>query len=231
MTFTKPPESSSPLLGLVLAGGRSTRMGVDKSTIAYHGKPQYEYLYDLLALYCDDVFLSVNAEQALQLAGSRFKLLPDDSTVKGPLAGILTAFQNQSAHHAWLVVVCDLPFLSEQSIQKLVFNRKSETIATAFWDSDHRFPEPSVCIWEPAAYPALLRGIAEGTPYPRTILMNNAIELLEIEDVSELTNVNTPDGLTPQQQDAIFLREAIRLAKEGNRTGQGGPFGADKMDQ
>lgn len=201
MTSTRPPDRPAPpLLGLVLAGGRSTRMGVDKSQINYHGKPQFVHLYDLLASYCDDVFLSVNAEQAGQLANSRFKLLEDQTPVAGPLAGILTAFQRQSAHHAWLVVVCDLPLLSESSIRKLVENRNPANIATAFWDSDHRFPEPSVCIWEPAAYPAMLRAVDEGTPYPRTILMKNDLDLLEITDLREWTNVNTPDQVTVIQQ-------------------------------
>lgn len=206
MISTKPPELSPPLLGLVLAGGRSTRMGVDKSTIDYHGKPQFEYLYELLIPYCDAVFLSVNAQQANQLAGDRFNLIADDSTVFGPLAGILTAFQKQSADHAWLVVVCDLPFLSDQSIRQLVENRKSDQMATAFWDSDHRFPDPSICIWEPAAYPAMLRAIDEGTPYPRTILMNNDIELLEIDNIQELTNANTPDDMT-------LIRQQLQTGK------------------
>ncbi|WP_229321080.1 nucleoside deaminase [Larkinella knui] len=47
-----------------------------------------------------------------------------------------------------------------------------------------------------------------------------------MDDVNELTNVNSPDLLTPGQRDELFLREAIRLAKEGIHTGQGGPFGA-----
>ncbi|MFC5409206.1 molybdenum cofactor guanylyltransferase [Larkinella bovis] len=200
MTSTKPPESTPPLLGLVLAGGRSTRMGVDKSTINYHGKPQFEYVYDLLATYCDEVFLSVNAEQAVRLAGSRFTQIEDDAAVAGPLVGILTAFQNRSADHAWLAVVCDLPLLSEQSIRKLVSNRKPDKLATVFRDSDHQFPDPSVCIWEPAAYPAILRAIEEGKPYPRTILMQHEIELLVIDDVRELTNANTPDDVITVQK-------------------------------
>ncbi|MFD1142093.1 NTP transferase domain-containing protein [Larkinella insperata] len=194
MTSTRQADRPvAPLLGLVLVGGRSTRMGVDKSRINYHGKPQFEYLHDLLAAYCEDVFLSVNAEQADQFANSRFKLLVDQSPVAGPLAGILTAFQRQSAQHAWLVVVCDLPLLSERSIRKLTASRNPEKLATAFWDSDHQFPEPSICIWEPTAYPAMLRSIDAGKPYPRTILMQNDIDLVEMDDISELTNVNTPD--------------------------------------
>ncbi|GAB3930107.1 NTP transferase domain-containing protein [Larkinella terrae] len=206
MTSTKPPEPTPALLGLVLAGGRSTRMGVDKSTIDYHGKPQFEYLHDLLSPYCDDVFVSVNAEQANQWAVGRFKLIEDQASVAGPLVGILTAFQQQSAHHAWLAVVCDLPLLSEQSIRKLVENRNPDKMATVFWDSDHRFPDPSICIWEPAAYPAILRAIEAGAPFPRTILMTNDIELVEIDNVRELINANTPD-------DRAVIRQHLQTGK------------------
>lgn len=204
MTFTKPPESASPLFGLVLAGGRSVRMGADKSSIQYHGKPQFEHLYELLGKYCDEVFLSIHAGQVDRFANTRFLTLEDNASVEGPLAGILTAFQysaqNRPKPVAWLVVVCDLPLLSEQSIRKLVQNRNPDKLATAFWDSDHRFPEPSVCIWEPAAHAAMLRAVDEGAPYPRTILMNHEIDLLDIDDVSELTNANTPEEVTVIQQ-------------------------------
>ncbi|MGA0557443.1 molybdenum cofactor guanylyltransferase [Larkinella sp. VNQ87] len=201
MTSTKPTEPTPPLWGLVLAGGRSTRMGVDKSTLAYHGKPQFEYLYDLLSSYCDDVFLSVNAEQAAHLADSRFQLLVDAAPVEGPLAGILTAFQSGPENPvAWLAVVCDLPLLSETSLRKLALNRQPDTLATAFWDSDHQFPDPSVCIWEPAAYPAMLQALADGKPYPRLILMQHDCTLLDIDDVNELTNVNTPELAAKIQQ-------------------------------
>ncbi|RRB04343.1 NTP transferase domain-containing protein [Larkinella rosea] len=207
MISIKPPEPTPPLRGLVLAGGRSTRMGVDKSTIDYHGKPQFEYLHDLLIPYCDAVFVSVNAEQANQLAGSRFNLIEDQALVAGPLIGILTAFEQQSAHHAWLAVVCDLPLLSEQSIRKLVENRKPDKMATVIWDSDFRFPDPSLCIWEPAVYPAILRAIEAGTPYPRTILMTNDIELVEIDNIQELTNANTPG-------DMALIRQILQTGKQ-----------------
>ncbi|WP_128547500.1 molybdenum cofactor guanylyltransferase [Larkinella soli] len=190
------PDPAPALFGLVLTGGRSSRMGFDKSTIDYHGRPQREYLYDRLSAYCREVYLSVNPEQAADLAGSRFRLILDQAPVEGPMAGILSAFQRPSASErsapAWLVVACDLPLLSEGSIRKLIEHRRTDKIATAFWDSDHRFPEPSVCIWEPAAYPALLKAIEDRTPYPRRVLMNGPVQLVEIDDVRELSNFNDP---------------------------------------
>ncbi|NNE77041.1 MAG: NTP transferase domain-containing protein, partial [Pricia sp.] len=47
------------IYGLVLAGGKSSRMGKDKGLIPYHGMPQREYLYHLLGRVCDKTFLSI----------------------------------------------------------------------------------------------------------------------------------------------------------------------------
>ena len=53
----------TPLKGLVLAGGRSTRMGVSKARINWYGKEQQYYLADLLNSCCEEVFISCCKEQ------------------------------------------------------------------------------------------------------------------------------------------------------------------------
>ena len=58
--------SLSILNGLVLAGGKSTRMGKDKGQISYHGIPQSTYLYNLLKDICDNTFLSIREDQQNQ---------------------------------------------------------------------------------------------------------------------------------------------------------------------
>ena len=54
---------TAPLFGLVLAGGASTRMQQDKAALAYHGKPQLNWAYDLLADLCAATFISVRPDQ------------------------------------------------------------------------------------------------------------------------------------------------------------------------
>lgn len=184
-------QQSAPLLGLVLTGGKSTRMGRDKATLAYHGKPQREYASDLLATYCQAVYWSVNAGQATELAGKPQPYITDSFLGLGPMGGILSAFRQQP-NAAWLVVACDLPLLSEKSLDALVSGRNRSKMATAFLDSDLRFPEPLVSIWEPRAYATLLQFLAMGYSCPRKALINSDIALLTPPDVQEFTNVNDP---------------------------------------
>ncbi|WP_266368368.1 NTP transferase domain-containing protein [Tellurirhabdus rosea] len=180
-----------PVYGLVLAGGQSSRMGTDKGRLDYHGKPQREYALDLLRPLCEKVFLSVNEKQRAELADSPLNLVPDTFLDLGPLGGILSAFRQQP-DAAWLVVACDLPLLSEKTLRVLVEKRNPSKMATAFYDSDHRFPEPLISLWEPRAYPTLLQFLAMGFSCPRKALINSDVQLLDAPDVREFANANDP---------------------------------------
>ncbi|MDR8394138.1 NTP transferase domain-containing protein [Aliifodinibius sp. S!AR15-10] len=177
--------------GLVLAGGKSTRMHTDKTVLDYHGKPQRTHLYELLGDFCDDVFISCRKDQEEQIPDT-YKTIPDVFLEMGPMGAILSAFR-RSPNTAWLSVACDLPLLSPESLQYLVENRNPSKIATAFNNPDSSFPEPLITIWESRSYPVLLHFLSLGYSCPRKALINSDIELLEAPDPRELTNVNRPD--------------------------------------
>jgi len=179
------------LNGLVLTGGRSTRMGSDKSQLIYHGKPQRDHLAELLAPYCEAVFWSVNAEQAVELGYAKQPIVIDRFDFPGPLNGVLSAFA-QDASVAWLVVACDMPLLTSQSLDALLKGRNPAKLATVFYDSDGRFPEPLLGIYEPTFYPVLLQVMAAGYYSPRQALQQNDVQLLTVPDIHELANVNDP---------------------------------------
>lgn len=184
---------SKPLNGLILTGGRSIRMGQDKSLLTYHDKPQREHLTELLRPFCDTVFWSVNAEQAAALERTDQSVILDTFDIVGPLNGILSAFQHDP-NVAWLVVACDMPLLTNQSLDVLVKGRNPEKPATAFYDSDGRFPEPLLSIWEPAIEPILQNALVSGNQSPRRILMLADCALLTAPNVQELLNINDPAG-------------------------------------
>jgi molybdopterin-guanine dinucleotide biosynthesis protein A len=177
--------------GLILAGGRSTRMGRDKAFLDYHGKPQHAYLADILRGVGVLPFISCRAEQAIQFSES---VIPDSFLELGPYGAILSAFR-EDPNAAWLVLACDLPLLDTATVQELINQRNPSKLATSFKspESEQGFPEPLIAIWEPRAYPILLSFLAQGISCPRKVLINTAVEILAPSVSRALTNVNTPE--------------------------------------
>lgn len=184
-------QSTPVLNGLVLSGGESCRMGMDKGSIKYHGvKTQREYVYELMRALCDEVYVSCNAAQQQIVETEGLPFITDSFTSLGPLSGILSAFRyNPDA--AWLVVACDLPYLSGGTLKYLVEKRDILKMATAFInEGNNNWPEPSIAIWEPRSYAWLLQLLAQGYSSPRTALINADTAMLQTPDISELRNVN-----------------------------------------
>lgn len=192
--FNERMKINRPVLnGLVLAGGKSERMGIDKSTMNWHGVPQRIYIADLLNSYCNNVYISCRADQQKEIAAP-YRGLADSFTGLGPYGGILSAFR-ENPDSAWLVVACDLPMLSKQTLNELVQNRNVSTIATTFQSPVNEFPEPLITIWEPKSYPVLLSFLSQGYSCPRKVLINSDTTVLRATYPDELTNVNTPEEL------------------------------------
>ncbi len=182
-----------PLNGLVLAGGKSRRMGTDKSVLMYHDKPQRDVMIELLENICQNTHLSCRPEQAGELVYTH-DVLPDTFLGLGPMGAILSALR-QNPDSAWLVVACDLPLLDEAALRHLVANRNPSAIATAYRSPVSGFPEPLVAIWEPKSYPVLLQFLAQGYSCPRKVLINSPVQVIDAPNPDVLMNVNTPDDV------------------------------------
>jgi molybdenum cofactor guanylyltransferase len=176
--------------GLVLAGGKSTRMGFDKTAINWHGKEQKYFLYDLLKGLCAENYISCTTDQ---LSGIEigYDTLQDTFTGLGPFGAILSAFR-QDPNAAWLVLASDMPLADADLLQFLVSNRKAAACATTFLSPYDGLPEPLITIWEPKSYPLLLAALAAGVRCPRKVLLKNNTHMLAAPDPSRLANVNTP---------------------------------------
>ena len=182
----------APLRGLVLAGGLSERMQTDKGRLRYGptGREQREVAAELLAGVCQDVSVSCRVEQATELPAGLVPL-PDTFLGLGPLGGILSAFRHDP-NAAWLVLACDLPFLTADTLRTLVAGRQPARLATAFQSPGNEFPEPLITIFEPRAYPELLRFLSLGYSCPRKMLINSDVAVLPTPEGAALRNVNTP---------------------------------------
>jgi molybdopterin-guanine dinucleotide biosynthesis protein A len=111
-----PPKAT----GLVLAGGRSSRLGRDKAREEVGGRPLLLRAVDAVALACDDVLIAgdLAGREGLPLpAGVRWA--PDLYPNRGPLGGLHAGLM--AARHDYLLMAgCDMPFLDPLLLQLLV---------------------------------------------------------------------------------------------------------------
>jgi molybdenum cofactor guanylyltransferase len=176
------------IFGLVLVGGRSSRMGKDKATLQYGDKPQAVAAYELLARCCRQVFLSSRRDQPAQQGLPQIYDVVDNI---GPMGGILSALTTHP-DKAWLVLACDLPFLTESTLQYLIARRDPLRLATAYRSAHDGKPEPLCAIYEPAIADRLREFVARGELCPRKALTVLDALLLDLPDARALDNVNHP---------------------------------------
>ncbi|MBL3657480.1 molybdenum cofactor guanylyltransferase [Fulvivirga sediminis] len=172
------------LYGLVLIGGKSSRMGTDKSMLQYHKVTQREYSYQLLSKYCSRVFLSCNPTQQDSLA------LPHivDTHCEGPMTGILSAHE-EYPQASWLVLACDMPYVDIDILNQLLLHRDDSSIATCFYKERI---EPLCAIWEASCFPSFKKYHRSGNRSPRRFLEENKIKALfpTESEKKKLRNIN-----------------------------------------
>jgi len=101
---------TAPFYGLILAGGKSSRMKQPKWALSYHGKTQIEKCLDLLSPRCSKIFISSRPEQQISKQIPGITEIYDKYADIGPMSGIISAMQTHP-RAAWLVLACDLPQL------------------------------------------------------------------------------------------------------------------------
>ena len=187
-----PADTVVPVYGLILAGGSSSRMHRDKAALSYRGRSQLDRAFELASRHVAPVFVSVRANQTTDPTRAQRPMIVDSVAGEGPIVGIRSALAAYP-QAAWLVLACDLPFLSDAALSQLLRERDAAGLATAYRSTHDGLPEPLCAIWEPAAAAALTAYQAGGGQCPRNFLIRHAAALLDPVDRRALDNVNTPE--------------------------------------
>ena len=146
------------MIGVVLAGGRSTRLGQDKVRLRLpgDGRDMLARTADLLAACTDGVVISCPAPAAggetLALPGIRS--IPDAKPGLGPLGGVWSALRE--LRQPILVLSCDLPFMDVPTLRRLIDARGArppEALMTTFQQAETGFIEARVSVYDPACLP------------------------------------------------------------------------------
>ena len=197
-----------PVTAAVLAGGRSVRMGVDKTLLAVDGEPLVVRVVRVVDGVCDQTIVVTNRPEALadaSLPGS-IAVIADEVAYQGPLGGLATAMAH--ADHEWvLAVAADMPHLEPQVIGALWSVREGADVVVPV---SEKGPEPLLALYRvEACLPAARAVLATGRR--RLVAMFSMLSVAEVPvdslrtvdpELRSLVNVNTPADLADARDSA-----------------------------
>ncbi len=133
-----------PITVAVLAGGRSKRMGTDKSFTLLQGRPLIEHVLERVEPLGAYTMLITN--RPADYAGLSLPMFADVFPGKGSLGGLYTALTYSPTGHT-LCVACDMPFLSPPLLQHLIDLRDGYDVIVPRIDG---FPEALHAVYSKA---------------------------------------------------------------------------------
>ncbi|KAF5695037.1 bifunctional molybdenum cofactor biosynthesis [Fusarium globosum] len=161
---------STTIKPLILAGGKSTRMGSPKHLLPMpNGRALYQHQIEVLRKACPEsetVYISLDQDSEIDdllqnASKASYEATPGENSMeiildlessqvdqsKGPAAGLLAAYESDS-EATWLVVACDYPCITSSALQEL--QERYRPPVTCFKNHEG-FCEPLLGIWSPEA--------------------------------------------------------------------------------
>jgi molybdenum cofactor guanylyltransferase len=174
------------LLGAVLCGGASTRMGVDKATMAVGGVAMARRVADAMDIAGCSPVVAIGGDPAA-LARIGLTHVADQFPGEGPLGGILTALSLSSSV---VVAACDLANLRAATIGELIDALGDHDAAIAHSGQ----PQPLCAVWTDRAAGVLRTRFQSGERAVHRALAGLDIAWVTVSSV-DVHNVNTPGDL------------------------------------
>ncbi|WKZ70311.1 MAG: molybdenum cofactor guanylyltransferase [Melioribacteraceae bacterium] len=103
--------------GIILSGGKSSRMGEDKALLKVGTRTIIEIMIDKLKPFCNEIIISADETEKYSQFG--YKVVPDKFKNGGPLAGIYSSLIESNTEKNF-IISCDLPLVSSEVIEKLI---------------------------------------------------------------------------------------------------------------
>jgi molybdopterin-guanine dinucleotide biosynthesis protein A len=186
-------SSDNPLTVAIQAGGKSTRMGRDKSFVPFNGRPMIEVVRDQVAGLGDELILISNNPDPYAYLG--LPTFGDIYIDRGPLGGIHSALMNASFPHV-LMVACDMPWLMRDLLAYLIALRETADVVVPRWQ---KFPEPLHAVYSKSCLQPVEEQIKAGNLKITRFYSDVTVRFVEREEIirfdpqgRSFTNVNQP---------------------------------------
>jgi molybdopterin-guanine dinucleotide biosynthesis protein A len=192
----------STVAGIILAGGRSRRMGRDKALLPVPGDDGSTFISHLaavLSLFCDEVVLVArDAQQAANYVLPGVAVVIDQVPEVGPLMGLYSGLRSIGATHA-LVVAVDMPFVQPELIAFLLSYPRDDALLVPVVDG---VPQVLLAVYPRSLLPTIETCLRVGERGPRALLKAARVCYIEEAQLRQIdpqlrsfVNLNTPEDL------------------------------------
>ncbi len=132
------------MVAMILAGGKSSRMGQNKAFLEFEGKTFVEYLVERIRPMVNEVVLVVDDRQKFLIRQEGVKIVEDRIKGGGPLVGLWTGL-SQIQSGSSFVLSCDMPLVQTQQLETLSRHVSAKEEVVCFADGDNRLePFPAI---------------------------------------------------------------------------------------
>jgi len=203
-----------PFSGVILAGGRGSRLGIDKAQVEIGGEPLLERVVRSLSQVTDEIIVVVAdlAKGHPKLAANNIRFVGDLFLGSGSLGGIYTGLSAATHYHS-MVVACDMPFLNLALLQYL---RSRATEADVVVPRLGPVLEPLHAVYSKKCLPAIAELLRRRQLRIIDFFASVQVSYVEADEVDRFDpqrlsffNINTPENLA-------YARSLVLARNEGS---------------
>ena len=179
---------------LILAGGRSTRMGRDKAAVSVQGKTMLQRAVDFWhgMLPHAPIYIAAGQPEHLPQLPEGTKAVYDQLPDRGPMGGLQAAFRETGCELLWVSAV-DMPLLGQEAVSLLEKKRCHCEDACIFTRGGR--PEPLLGLYRSTCLPRIDQLLAQGENRMSSLLSSMRTTTVPLPNQDWVRNVNTPDDL------------------------------------
>ncbi len=177
-----------PATAIIMAGGQSRRMGIDKSMMSIKGQSIIEVICEQLRGSFDEILISANQVDKFAFLG--FKVVPDKVPERGPLMGIASALEASSNEYNF-IVACDIPKINLSCVNKMfteAFEGRADIVVPVTGKEKY---EPLFAIYRKSTLEVINKMLSSGKNKITDIFTLCTVKYIEMNDADWLINLNT----------------------------------------
>jgi molybdenum cofactor guanylyltransferase len=171
---------------IVLAGGKSSRMGRDKAKLTINGRTMLEHICKQLCNTFSQILISTAANEKDSFSG--LEVVQDKTAGQGPLMGIASAL-DASANEINFVVACDIPYIEMKCVKRMLTEARGADIVVP--TTGDKKLEPLFAVYRKSALDAINKTLREGKRKISEVFDKCEVKYIDLGDAEWLININT----------------------------------------